>query len=71
MMPWIERDGEWELERLLLEWGKSGQPIYGDKPGSKLDDDWMNELVAEIQGTGEAKFAHALFMHATHKKGAH
>ena len=22
----IERDGEWELERLLLEWGKSGHP---------------------------------------------
>ena len=25
-MQRIERDGEWELERLLLEWGKSGQP---------------------------------------------
>ena len=25
-MPWIERDGQWELERLLLEWGKSGHP---------------------------------------------
>ena len=24
-MPWIERDGE-ELERLLLQWGKSGHP---------------------------------------------
>ena len=23
-MPGIEGDGEWELERLLLEWGKSG-----------------------------------------------
>ena len=35
-----EGDGEWELERLLLGWGKSGHsPIYGDKPGSKLDDD--------------------------------
>ena len=30
-MPWIEQDGEWELERLLL--------AYGDKPGSKLD--WL------------------------------
>ena len=27
-MPCIEQDGECELERLLLEWGK---------PGSKLD----------------------------------
>ena len=25
-MPWVEQDGEWELERLLLEWGKSGHP---------------------------------------------
>ena len=25
-MPWIERDEEWELERLLLEWAKSGHP---------------------------------------------
>ena len=25
-MPGIERDGDWELERLLLEWGKSGRP---------------------------------------------
>ena len=22
----LEQDGEWELERLLLEWGKSGHP---------------------------------------------
>ena len=29
----------WELERLLLECGKSGHPIYGDKAGSKWDDD--------------------------------
>ena len=28
-MPRIERDGEWELERLLLEWGKSGHPRLG------------------------------------------
>ena len=32
-------DGEWELERLLLEWDKSGHPCLWDKPGSKLDDD--------------------------------
>ena len=26
-MPWwIERDGEWKFERLLLEWDKSGHP---------------------------------------------
>ena len=37
LMPWIERDGEWALERLLLELGKSGHPLYGNKPGSKLD----------------------------------
>ena len=32
---------EWELERLLLEWGKSGHPRLwaGDKPGSKLGDE--------------------------------
>ena len=23
---WYKTDGEWELERLLLEWGKSGHP---------------------------------------------
>ena len=23
---WIKRDGEWELERLLTKWGKSGHP---------------------------------------------
>ena len=23
-MPWIKREGEWEFERLLLEWSKSG-----------------------------------------------
>ena len=23
-MPWIEQGGEWELERLLAKWGKSG-----------------------------------------------
>ena len=28
-----------ELEILLLEWGKSGHPVYGDKRGSNLDDD--------------------------------
>ena len=27
--------GSWK--RLLLEWGKSGHPCYGDKPGSKLE----------------------------------
>ena len=27
------------MERLLLEWGKSSHPLYGDKPRSKLDDD--------------------------------
>ena len=26
-----------EMEKLLLEWGKSGHPIYGDKHRSKLD----------------------------------
>ena len=33
-----ERDKEWELERLLLEWGtvNPATPIYRDKPGSKL-----------------------------------
>ena len=36
-MPGIEEDEEWELDRLLLEWGKSTTPVYGDKPGSKLD----------------------------------
>ena len=25
-MPCIKPDGEWELERLLLGWGKSGHP---------------------------------------------
>ena len=25
-VPWIERDGEWALERLLFEWGKFGYP---------------------------------------------
>ena len=25
-MPLIEGDGEWEFERLLLEWGKSDHP---------------------------------------------
>ena len=25
-MPRIEEDGEWALEILLLEWGKSGHP---------------------------------------------
>ena len=44
-MPLIERNGQWELERLLLEWGKSGHPIYRDKPGSKLDDDDDDERV--------------------------
>ena len=39
-MPWIEQDGEWELERLLLEWAKSGHTVYRDKPGSKLDWWW-------------------------------
>ena len=42
-MPWIERDGEWELERLLLSGVNPAIPVYGDKPGSKLDwliDDW-------------------------------
>ena len=28
---------EWELERLLTKWGNPATPIYGDKPGSKLD----------------------------------
>ena len=31
------RGGEWELERLLLELGRSGHPVYRDKPRSKLD----------------------------------
>ena len=30
-------EGEWELERLLLEWGKSGHRCLRDKPRSKLD----------------------------------
>ena len=34
--------GEWDLERLkLLEWGKSVKPVYGNKPGSKLDWWWL------------------------------
>ena len=44
-MPWIEWDGEWELERLLLEWVNPATLIYGDKPRSKLDAfDWLIEL---------------------------
>ena len=40
-IPWIERDGEWELERFLLEWGKSSHPrLWGYcEPRSKLD--WL------------------------------
>ena len=41
-MPWIERDGEWELDWLLLEWGKS--QVFGDNPRSKLDDEVDNEV---------------------------
>ena len=37
-MPWIERDGERELERLLLEWGKSR---------SKLD--WWSWIYITVQ----------------------
>ena len=36
-MPWIERDGEWEFERLPLEWGKSGPPFTGINP----DQNWI------------------------------
>ena len=38
-MQRIEQDGEWEWERLLAEWGKSGQPrlfIYYYKQKSWL-----------------------------------
>ena len=28
-MPSIQRDGGWELERLLPMWGKFGHPLYG------------------------------------------
>ena len=42
-MPWIEWDREWELEleRLLLEWGKSGYPHL---PGINLDQNWIDWL---------------------------
>ena len=29
--------GEWELKRLLPEWGKSSHPHFGNKPRSKLE----------------------------------
>ena len=39
-MPWIEQDGEWELEKLLLEWGKSGHPrLRGINP----DQNWIDD----------------------------
>ena len=38
-LAWIQQYGEWEIERLLSEWGKSSHTLYGDKPGSKLD--WL------------------------------
>ena len=43
---WIERDGEWELERLLLKWGKSGQPrLRGINPDQNwFDDDDENNF---------------------------
>ena len=46
-----QRDGEWEVERLLLEWGKYGHPCYGDKPGSKLDWWWSKNLRSHLSLT--------------------
>ena len=39
-MPWVERDGEWELERLLLEWGKSSHPRLRGQNRIKIG--WWN-----------------------------
>ena len=62
-MSWIERDVEWELERLLLEWGKSSHPRLraGNKPGPKLDDDDDDEIYIHwpwlaVMYTGIVKF---------------
>ena len=37
-MPWVERDGEWELEKLMLEWGTSAPPFTGINP----DQNWID-----------------------------
>ena len=36
----IEGDGEWELEILLLEWGKSGHPRFNT--GINSDQNWID-----------------------------
>ena len=38
-MPCIKQDGECELERLLVEWGKSGLPHL---LGINLDQIWID-----------------------------
>ena len=40
-MQRIERDGEWEWEKLLAEWGKSGHPRL--RAGIKRDQNWIDD----------------------------
>ena len=46
-MPWIEQDGEWELERLLLEWGKLWPTPF---MGINLDQNWIDWLIEWMKG---------------------
>ena len=71
-MSWIKRDGEWELEKLLLEWNKSGHPVYGEKPGSKLDwlIDWLpiltsHSLSSTMHGQSHSIYIRNVFLHAS------
>ena len=48
-MPWIKWDGEWELDRLLAKWGKSGQPRL---QGINLDQNWMKDGWSKEARTG-------------------
>ena len=43
----MERGGEWELERLLLEWGKSGQSHLQGQTRFKIGLRGVKEIVGK------------------------
>ena len=52
-MPWrkripcIEQDGEWELERLLLKWGKSSHPLLWARINP--DQNWIDDDIFQLE----------------------